>query len=165
MAFLANARECGDPSARCQPNGSRLIAAILFVLAGCDSCTPARVTPAPAAEPAAAAEEGAERERLTAYRDEVLRREEEERVASGRTECESAFEYTRDLARTVGAEETALPARQDFMRDCDSLPLAVKRCMVPSYSMSHAAECREVRQGLSPELRERVRRLTGAPVP
>lgn len=140
------------------------------MLAGCDACTPQRSTPAaeqaateaPAAEPAGTS---AERERLTAYRDEVLRREEEERVASGRSECESAFEYTRGLARTVGAEESAVPDRDAFLRDCDPLPLAVKRCMVPSYSMSHAAECREVREGLSPELRESVRRLTGAPVP
>lgn len=140
------------------------------MLAGCDACTPERSTPAPAerateAPPAEPGETNAERERLTAYRDEVLRREEEERVASGRTECESAFEYTQGLARTIGAGESAAPDREAFLRDCDPLPLAVKRCMLPSYSMSHAAECRDVREALSPDLRERVRRLTGAPVP
>jgi hypothetical protein len=174
MHFLVNARECEDLSPRCQPNGSRAarcaLASVLFATLpaalGCDSCTPAPLRPAVSAPPAnelAPAEKAGPD--LEAYRTEVLRQVEERRTASGLRECETAFDDSRNLARTLGADESALSAKDDFVRDCETLPLAVQRCMVLSYSMSHAAECRAVREGLTPAVRERVRRLSGAAVP
>jgi hypothetical protein len=87
-----------------------------------------------------------------------------EAAGAGEAGCEQAFqEATRMLTRMreqgVVGEGIGPPRREAFLRACARLPEDAQRCIAPSYSMTHADECRRAREALAPELQREVREL------
>ena len=78
--------------------------------------------------------------------------------------CDRAFREATQMMRTM-IEQGAIsggmgpPRREAFMRACARLPEESRRCIAPSYSLSHPEECRRARENLDPDLQREVRGL------
>lgn len=85
----------------------------------------------------------------------------------GDTHCERAHGGMSKLNELLGAalEAKDVPEipREGFLEICGELDEGVQKCMVPSYAMENRDECREMRDGLTPEVQERLRGLMRSP--
>lgn len=81
----------------------------------------------------------------------------------GDTHCERAYGGMSKLNQLLGealeAKEVPEIPREGFLEICGELEEGVQRCMVPSYAMENREECRSMREGLTPEVQERLRSL------
>ncbi len=155
------------------------LVSLSLTLASCQAePTPPRLEMTPAAEereiegaprpsaPAAAAPDPTDEisERAEALVRHAMEQAAAEADGQGEASCDQAFqEATRMMIRMreQGAVGDGIgpPRRAPFMQACARLPPAARRCIVPSYSMTHPEECRRAREELDPELQREVRGL------
>jgi hypothetical protein len=83
----------------------------------------------------------------------------------GDTSCERAYGgltgFAKSLTKEFGTKKAPRKVDHDgFIELCESLPPEAQQCLIPSYVLEHADQCREVRNEFGPEFRSKLAALS-----
>lgn len=86
--------------------------------------------------------------------------------ASSATPCEQAYDGIEAMKQALeksgkAASGKPMPPRGAFLQVCEELPEANQKCMVISYAMANAPECKKAKDALDPKLVAKMKKLLG----
>jgi len=85
-------------------------------------------------------------------------------AASGSPSCTQAFVELEQMIKVAesipGARTSAkVPDKAVFLKICGEAPPAVQKCVVMSYAMQHAAECKAAEEKMDPALKKKLKAM------